>query len=94
MSKLHVDLTHLVAKLKRHLEPLSIVAIRTLKGTGKNEGKFMLIVTLDVERDLKITVDVNQMLKNKHYFDNIIENIYGAVAQNNKERFEKCRIMG
>ena len=94
MSKLIVDMTELVAKLKLHLEPLAVGAIRTLKGTGKNEGKFKLIVTLDPMRDLSIMVDVNQMLRNKHYLDGIVENIYGAVEQSNKERFEKCRIMG
>lgn len=93
-EKMIVDLTELVAKFKVHLQPLAIGAIRTLKGIGKNEGKFMIIVTLSPERDLKITVDVNQMLTNKHYLDNIIENIYGAVEQSNKARFEKCRIMG
>ena len=87
-------MTPLVAKLKTHLEPLAVGAIRTLKGSGKNEGKFMIIVTLDVYRDIKIIVDVNKLLANKHYLDNIIENIYGMVEQSNKERFEKCRIMG
>jgi hypothetical protein len=93
-EKTIIDMTHLVAILKRNLEPVAVGAIRTLKGTGKNEGKFMLIIALDFDRDLKITVNVAEMFRNKKYFDNLIANIYEFIEQSNKSRFEKCRITG
>ena len=94
MNKILVDMTPIVEKLKRNLRPIAIGHIRTLKGTGKNEGKMRLVVTLSPERDLTIDIDVEEAFRNKKYFDSLTKDIYTLVEKSDARRFEKCRITG
>ena len=93
-EKIYVDVQPVVEMLKRNLQGLGIGLIRALRGTGKNEGYFLIVVTLDPERDLKIKVNVQQMFENKDYFKGIISDIHKLVEDSNRKRFESCRIMG
>jgi len=94
MSKVEINVQPVVDMLKEKLRGLGIGQIRALKGIGKNEGYFLIVLALDVERDLKIKVNVEQMFENKDYFKGIISDIYKLVEKSNMQRFNKCRIMG
>jgi hypothetical protein len=94
MSKVEINVQPVIEKLKAKLQGLGVGQIRALKGVGKNEGNFLIVVTLDVNRDLKIKINVKQMFENKKYFDGMIGDIYRLVEKSNMERFNKCRIMG
>ena len=84
MSKVEINVQPVVNMLKEKLRGLGIGQIRALRGLGKNEGYFLIVLALDVERDLKI----------KDYFKGIISDIYKLVEKSNMQRFNKCRIMG
>lgn len=90
--KQEVDVTAIAEKLKRNLEPLAIGPIKVLRGQGKNTGKFMLHTSLDIHRDIRIIVDVNEMFRNKNYFDGLTERVYQAAQESDRRRFEACRI--
>lgn len=85
-----VDVSHIATKLKSMFNDVGMV--RTFRGTGKNEGKFKLVVQLDAESDLHITVDGEQMLTNKHYFDGMMEDIHNLRAQALARRQQLNRI--
>lgn len=90
MVMVTVDVQPIIEKIR--VKVRDIGRIRALKGIGKNAGYFLIILEIDVQRDLKIKVNVDQMLTNKHYFDNLISEIYNLKAASDKRVFEQCRI--
>jgi len=84
-----VDISHIATKLKAIFSNIGMV--RTFRGTGKNAGKFKLVVQLDVESDLHITIDGEQMLTNKKYFDGMMEDIHALRQKALARRQELCR---
>lgn len=93
--KIEVNIEPVIAKLQRLLEPFQIGPIRRYKGKNVKEGQVLLVVPIDKDRDLKIEIDVEKMLRRPHeYFDGIADNIVTLIRQSDKRRFEKCRITG
>lgn len=90
MVMVSVDVQPIIEKIRAKV--IDIGKIRALKGIGKNVGYFLVILEIDVHRDLKIKINVEQMLTNKHYFDNLISEIYDLKAASDKRVFEQCRI--
>jgi hypothetical protein len=90
MSKVEVNIQPIIEKIKRNFSEFGL--IRTLKGIGKNEGHVLIIVTLDANSDLKININVAEMLTNKQYFDGMMDQIQELRMKALQRRQELCRV--
>lgn len=90
MSKTVVNVQPIIDMIREKLSPLG--TIRVFKGTGKNDGHFMIKIMLDIKTDLSVDVDMNEVLTNKHYFDDFVKNVYELRDESDRRRFEACRM--
>lgn len=90
MSTIDINVQPIIEMIRSKVA--NIGTVRALKGIGKNAGHFLIVITMDVNRDLKIKINVEEMLTNKDYLKTLIKDIYALKEESDKRRFEQCRI--
>lgn len=91
-KKTEIDVQPLIEMIKGKVSNIGMV--RALKGIGKNEGYFLIVITLDIDRDLKIKINVAEMLTNRDYLKTLIADIYALRDESDRRVFEQCKITG
>ncbi len=91
MPKIEVNVQDIIDKIKSKLDFLGVAKV--YKGRNKMEGHFVIKFAIDEHRELEIDIDVVMMLANKHYLDNLLDNIYDLNQKSMKRSYEKCRVL-
>jgi len=91
MPKIEVNVQDIVDKIKSKLDFLGVGKV--YKGRNDMEGHFVIKFAIDEHRELEIDIDVVMMLANKHYLDNLLDNIYDLNQKSMKRSYEKCRVL-
>jgi hypothetical protein len=98
VSKVELNVQPIVDGIKAHVKEIAgqrlifLDDTRVLRGTGKHEGKFKLLMYTTADFELAIEIDCVEAFRNENYFASLIPDINGAIETYLGE-YQKCQSM-